>query len=186
MSIIPDTNFISSALITPKLGSYNRRFYLLTMAGSPVLEWDAALGYDSANTSYIVDDPIEGGFTSHDKVRSPMTVSIMVTVTDSQRRQLFLSEADAAMDDVTLYQLVTPDIVHENLSIVGANPFKTPDNFYNSVGMQIKLREVRLNGDTRIEQTTEPQANPMTHGGQVTPIEMDSSFISLDIPKVKK
>ena len=160
-----------------------RRFYLLTQEGAPVLEWTASFSYDDNNTSYIVDDPIEGGFTSHDKVRSPLTCSIFAVVTDSDKRRTFLEQAQKAVDDVTLYQLVTPDITHENLSIIGVSGYRTPDNFYSSVGVTFKLREVRLNGNTRVDKTAEPTAAPQSHAGQVTPVQLDPTFLSLDIPK---
>jgi len=157
-----------SALVPVK----QRRFYLLTMDDFPVLEWDGGLAYDNTNASFIIDDPIEGGFTSHDKVRSPMSCTIFATVTDPQRRRLFLEEAEAAVDSVTLYKLVTPDITHTNLSIIGVNGYRNPDNFYSSVGASFKLREVRLNGNTRIDKTAEPTAASQVHGGQVTPTIM--------------
>jgi len=157
---------------TPLTPTKQRRFYLLTMDDLPVLEWDGGLSYDNMNTAFIIDDPIEGGFTSHDKVRSPMSATMFVTVTDPQKRRQFLEDVAVAVDSVQLYKLVTPDIVHDNLSVIGAQGYRDPNNFYSSVGVSFKLREVRLNGNTRIDDTAEITASEQVHNGQVTPEEV--------------
>lgn len=149
-----------------------RRFFLRTMAGEPVLTWQGTLSYDYNNMSYVIDDPIEGAFVSRDKARSPASYNVSVIVVDEQRRQQFKAEAEASVDEVELYQLVTPDAVHDNLTIIGINGFKSPEDFYNAVGMTIKLREVRLNDQTRIDRTAQPNAASPANGGQVTGVDV--------------
>lgn len=145
-----------------------RRFFLRTMAGDSVLTWEGTLSYDYNNQSYVIDDPIEGDFVSRDKARSPSSYNVQVITIDQQNREAFKAQCEAAVDDIELYQLVTPDGVHDNLAIIGINGFKAPDDFYNAVGMTIKFREVRLNDQTRIDRTAQPNAANQVHGGQVT------------------
>lgn len=172
--LLPDTELPSINVSSPRairpLGDV-RRFFLRTMAGDSVLTWEGTLSYDYNNQSYVIDDPIEGDFVSRDKARSPSSYNVQVITVDKDLRENFKNEAEAAVDGIELYQLITPDGVHDNLAIVGVNGFKTPDDFYNAVGMTIKLREVRLNNQTRIDQTAQPNAAKQVHGGQVTGTE---------------
>lgn len=172
--LLPETELpsitVSSSRAVRPLGDV-RRFFLRKMTGESVLTWEGTLSYDYNNQSYIIDDPIEGDFVSRDKARSPSTYNVQVITIDPQQRERFKREAEEAVDDIVLYQLITPDGVHDNLAIVGISGFKAPEDFYNAVGMTIRLREVRLNDQTRIDRTAQPNAAAPTHGGQVTGTE---------------
>ena len=122
---------------------------------------DSVIDLRYTNASKVSSFPVENGsFTDYNKVRTPYKAKVRLAVGgDTVRIEAFINEIDRVVEDVNLYNVVTPEHVYLNANIEHASYSRAHNKGKNLILVDLELIEIR----------------------QVTP-----QYISVSIPNAKK
>jgi len=81
--------------------------------GGTVIEWDSCIYFDYTNESYVTHVPQEqGAFISDNKVATPYQIRTRGTKAKAGERAQFLADCENRLNELDLYDFVTPDTWH--------------------------------------------------------------------------
>lgn len=166
------TSIMTTIVFFQTLNQEKRVFALMNKEGDVVLEWDSCISFEFHNESTISDAPQEqGAFISYNKVQMPFLISTSGTKMNADARPRFIQQALNLLDDLTLYDFVTPDRVYRDVNVTSINQARNARNGYSIAVIDFNLKEVRLNLSTRTEETAEPSGAAKKSWGQVQQVE---------------
>lgn len=118
----------------------------------------------------------EGAFLSYNKVASPFNgrVSYIISGTIAQRAA-FLAQAMQLQADLTLLDLVTPEIIYPNVNVVHHDYRRTARRGISMFEVDIWVEEIRITGTAAYSNTQSAAGADQVNGGtvqsaQATPI----------------
>jgi len=117
----------------------------------------------------ISDYPLEqGAFESYNKVQEPFKATIRFaqggTVID---RQAFLNILDTNANALTLYDLVMPDSIYQNVNITNYSFERTANQGLVLIQADVRVEEVRETITTAFTSTQQPQSQDPVQAGTV-------------------
>ena len=146
--------------------------------GTFALEPDSIKTFDYKHDWKLPNYPMEkGAFQSYNKVQLPFETRLVMTKggTEQDRNQ-FLTAVENTANSVTLYNVVTPDITYNNVSIASYNLKRTSTNGVTMLTVEIAFEEIRLAPAAQFTDTASPNGADQTNDGAVqsTPLTTGS------------
>lgn len=137
--------------------------------GAPVIVADSVVSFGFKQDWPISDYPIEeGSFESYDKVETPFMTRVRLACGGStSRRQAFIDSIAAIVGDLNLYDVVTPEIVYENVNVTHWDYNRTAQNGVGLVTVDLWLLQIRVNATATFSNTKSPSAAGTQSGGAV-------------------
>lgn len=154
---------------------------VFTQFGIPVLLVDTVYSVKYQNTSMVSQAPIERGtFASYNKVQDPYqaTVALVKGGGDATARGAFLAQIEALSRSTLLFNIVTPEFVHANASIVGYDYAREPNSGARMIVANVHLQEIRETTVlTETVETENPEDSPILQNGEVQPQSVPDSIL---------
>lgn len=123
----------------------SQRWGIFTMNGAVVLEADNIVSLEHNAEYRIADYAIEGGsFESYDKVATPFEIRLAASRggTLSDRSQ-FQTAAQAALESLETYNVVTPERVYLNVNVTRIGTTRNASAGAGMITIELVLQEVR-------------------------------------------
>lgn len=137
--------------------------------GVPVVVADTvtALGYQQ--NWAIADYPVErGGFESYDKVNTPFRIHIQFVSGGSEaNRQELLDSIMAIGDELTLYDVITPEAVYIGVNVDHYDYRRAARNGLGLMIVDVEFLEIREEGTTDFKNTKSPSGFAADPAGNV-------------------
>lgn len=137
--------------------------------GDAVVAADNVVSMEYKQDWSISDYPVEdGGFQSYDKVNSPFDARVRFSRGGStdDRTEFLQSVADAAQP-LTLYDVVTPEQVYQNVNITHYDYHRTSISGVGLLTIDIWLKEVRVTAQAAFSNTEQPSGSDAVNDGTV-------------------
>jgi hypothetical protein len=114
--------------------------------GFPVVIAESVLAVDFKREFAISDYPLEGGsFESYNKVRVPHDARVVLSSGGSlEQRRALLSSIESIIDDLELYDVVTPEAVYPSVNLVHMDYRRSAQSGAGLLQVAVWLREVRV------------------------------------------
>jgi len=137
--------------------------------GVPVVIADTVtdLGY---NQDWAVADyPVErGGFESYDKVNLPYRIRVQFVSGGSEgNRQALLDSVAAIADQLTLYDVITPEAVYIGVNVEHYDYRRAARNGIGLMIIDVHLLEIREDGVSNFQNTASPASFQASPAGNV-------------------
>lgn len=147
--------------------SANARWGIFTTGGLLVLNADNVANFEYGGERRASDFPLEGGqFESYNKVAVPFDVRITLskggTLAD---RQAFLDTADGILDDLKLYNIVTPERVYKNVNCNGLRMSRTAVNGATMLTAEFMFVEIRQSATATVSNSRAPSGADAVSAG---------------------
>lgn len=132
-------------------------------------------------TDYPVED---GGFLIANKVRRPVMIDAVLIQTGSDLARAAWLEAirqQLVSDPLARYNIITPEGIFQNLTIIGLSQQKRNDRGSNMLYLEIKFSEVpqietpSLQGEDAVD----PESTPTSDAGRVFPSNTPAADVTL-------
>lgn len=126
--------------------------------GAPVVIADTVTSFGYKQAWAIADYPVErGGFESYDKVNTPFQIQIQfVSGGSEEKRQALLDSIAAIGDQLTLYDVLTPEAVYIGVNVESYDYRRTATNGLGLMIVDVGLLEIREEGTTDFKNTKSP------------------------------
>lgn len=150
---------------------FKRPVWGLYYNGQPIIVPDSIVALELRNDSLISDYPQEqGAFQSYNKVLTPFTIRLRMTKggTVAERSQ-FLADVAAILNDLNLYQVVTPEVSYSSVNIVHFEYARTSRNGLGLLVIELWLRQVRVTATAAFSNTKAPDGAAQSSIGTVQP-----------------
>lgn len=137
--------------------------------GSPVVLADTVTSFGYKQAWSIADYPVErGGFESYDKVNSPFIVQAQfVSGGNEARRQALLDSIASIGDELTLYDVVTPEAIYIGVNVASYEYRRTATNGLGLMIVDVNFLEIREDGVTDFKNTKSPSGYAADSAGNV-------------------
>lgn len=124
--------------------------------GVPVVLADTVTSFGYKQDWAIADYPVErGGFESYDKVNTPFRIHIQFVSGGSEaNRETLLSSVAAIGDQLTLYDVLTPEAVYIGTNVEGYSYRRSSNNGLGLMIVDVAMIEIREEGITNSFQNT--------------------------------
>lgn len=131
-------DLIQFGIIAPQWGLFSRR-------GKPVIIADNVLSVEYKQESSIADYPIEkGGFESYDKVGTPFAIKLSFSSGGSfANRQRLLDSINLIADNLTLYDVITPEATYTSVSIMHWD-YTRAEGHIGLIKVNVWVQEIRI------------------------------------------
>lgn len=125
------------------------------LGAQPVVIADTVTSFGYQQEWAIADYPVErGGFESYDKVNTPFQVRIQFVSGGSEaKRESLLKSIAGIADDLTLYDVLTPEEVYVGVNVAGYSYRRTSTNGLGLMIVDVNLLEIREEGITDFKNT---------------------------------
>jgi hypothetical protein len=136
--------------------------------GFPVITSDNVTSFEYASQSRISKYPQEqGAFASYNKVSLPREPVFRFTTGGSiSDRQDFINSVEAIVDDLNLYDVVTPEIVYSGYNVVRSSyPRQAEDA--NLITIDVHMEQVVIAGASTFSNTVDPSDQAQKNNGLV-------------------
>lgn len=149
------------ALIGPQWGVF--------LDGFPVIVAESCVAFDYKQTASISNYPVErGAFESYNKVRVPYDARVRFGSGGSAAaRQALLSSIAAVINDLNLYDVVTPDAIYQSANLIAYSYRQTHREGVGLLLVDVLLEQVRVTTDADFTQTQSPSGASPVSGGNV-------------------
>jgi hypothetical protein len=166
-----DTFFGYGAGVDPQWG--------LFLNGSPVVVADTVTSFGYKQSWSIADYPVErGGFESYDKVNTPFHVNIQFVAGGSPaRREALLNSIAAIGDELTLYDVLTPEATYIGVNVEGYEYRRTSQNGLGLMIVDVDVLEIREEGVTDFKNTKSPSGYAADSAGNVQSPVQDPGIV---------
>lgn len=146
---------------------------LFSTAGLPVLFADSCAAFDYRKEYSVSTFPLEeGGFESYNKVATPFDVRLtMVKGGSESERTAFLATVDRAVDSLSLYTAVTPEVSYPSVNAVSYSYRREARAGATLLIVEIGLTEIRETVTTAFTNTRQPEGQDTVNVGPVRPLE---------------
>lgn len=144
--------------------------------GEPVVVSDNVLTFGFKKAAHISKYPQEGGaFASYNKVSTPAEPRIRFSGGGSTLdRQNFLASIEPLINDLNLYEIVTPEVTYQNYNVVNYDYDRNADNV-GLLEVDVWVEEIVVAGASTFSNTTSPSDAPQQNNGQVSPLSASPS-----------
>lgn len=142
-------------------GIYNKK-------GEIALICDSIVTIDFKKESQIASHPVEkGGFASYNKIARPYDIDVLMTCGGQKglSREAFLLTCQEIADSISLFDVVTPDLVHENVNMVGFNFSRKSQSGVSLLTVEAYFTEVRETAIASYSRTRKPDGTQMQSSG---------------------
>ncbi len=161
---------------------FGNQWGIFNQYGVPVLLADNVTSVEYQNVANVLSAPVEKGtFASYNKVQDPSTAVVQMTKGggDVTARGLFITQLEALSRSTLLFNVLTPEYVHLNMTITGFGYKRTPTSGARIIIANISLKEVRERPVLYDSETTEnPEDRPVSDSGDVQTLPVEESFLS--------
>jgi hypothetical protein len=148
--------------VTPQWGIY--------LDGEPVVVADNVMAFGFKKSARISKYPQEqGAFASYNKVSVPGEPRLKFSTGGSVAdRQAFLASIAPLIDDLNLYDVVTPEVTYSGYNVVNYDYPRTADKA-GLITVDVWLEEVVVAGASEFSNTASPTDAGQTNNGLVQP-----------------
>jgi hypothetical protein len=150
---------------------FGKQWGIVNEFGIPILLADNVLGVSYQNGSDIVNAPIENGsFVTYNKIESPATAVVQMSKGSGGAlgRGAFLAQIDALKNSTLKFHVITPDIVHRNMTIQDYSYARTGQSGMQLITVSLQLVEIREVGvKYTFEEVTNPSDAEVMENGEV-------------------
>lgn len=120
------------------------RWAVLNQYDQPFCEYD---GIDNVDNSAQADVPTEpqeeGRIYAYDKVPLPNELTLVLLFNgDYTKQNAAMDILDSAVKNTEVFKIVTPERVHENMTVVGYSGSRSATNGANSYSVTVNFREI--------------------------------------------
>jgi hypothetical protein len=138
-------------------------------SGVPVVIADTVTHFQYKQDWAIADYPVErGGFESYDKVNTPYSVQMQFVSGGSEaKRQALLDSIVAISDQLTLYDIVTPEAVYIGVNVQRYEYQRAANNGVGMMKVNVSFLEIREEGVTDFKNTKSPSGYAAQQAGNV-------------------
>lgn len=145
---------------TPQWGLY--------LNGEPVVVADNVVAFGFKKSARISKYPQEqGAFASYNKVSTPATPTLKYSTGGSiSDRQAFLASIEPLIDDLNLYDVVTPEVTYSGYNVVDYDYPRTADRA-GLITVEIRLEQIVIAGASTFSNTASPTDAARTNNGLV-------------------
>lgn len=168
--IVPSTlSLLANDLIAGFLSSIYASRWGIFKNGLPVIVPNSIVSLDYKRDWTLSSYPVEeGGFQSYNKVETPFETRVRISSgTSAADRTDLLTQVDNIAGTLDLYDVVTPEFVHQSVNIHHYDYQRTATNGAGLIVIDLWLTEIRVTSTTSFINTKQPSgANPVS-GGQV-------------------
>ena len=133
-------------------------------------------GVEFRRTKRISSAPQEeGAFMSYNKVSDPFQGRVVYLQGGSNDdRASFLQQVDQALNTLTLFLLVMPDVTYPNVNVVDYSYQRTSHKGMTLLEVEVQIEEVRVVGTAQYSQTETPSGASSVNSGTVQPATVPS------------
>lgn len=161
---------------------FGNQWGVFSQFGVPILLADTVYSVKYSNSNTVSSAPIErGSFTDYNKVQDPYKASVTMIRGggNATMRGAFIAQLEALSRSTLLFNVVTPEYVHRNASIVGYNYVREPQNGARMIAATIELQEIR-ESSVRYEsvEVENPADSPLRDAGEVQASEAGESVLN--------
>jgi len=137
--------------------------------GTPVVIADAITNFGYRQDWAVADYPVErGGFESYDKVNTPFRIHMQFVSGGSEaRREALLASIAAIGDTLTLYDVITPEVVYIGVNVERYDYRRSATNGLGLMIVDVGLLEIREDGITDFKNTKSPSGYAPDNAGNV-------------------
>ncbi|SPL71520.1 phage baseplate protein [Acinetobacter stercoris] len=159
-----------AALIKTIFGNY---WGIFNEYGVPIVLSDNVLSIQHSISSKISNAPVEkGSFTSYNKVKEPYKATVQMSKGSggTLERGAFLAQIETLANSTLKFQIVTPDYVYTNASIVGCDNARSASDGAQLIKVNIHLEEIQeVAVSYRLEEVKNPADARTKDGGERQP-----------------
>lgn len=139
------------------------------LGAQPVVIADTVTHFQYKQDWGISDYPVErGGFESYDKVNTPFLVQMQfVSGGGEEKRQALLNSIMAIGDTLTLYNIVTPEVVYIGVNVQRYAYRRSNNNGLGLMIVDVAFLEIREEGTTDFKNTRSPSGYAAQQAGNV-------------------
>lgn len=161
---------------------FGNQWGVFSQFGVPILLADTVYSVKYSNSSDVSSAPLErGSFTDYNKVQNPYKASVTMIKGggNATMRGAFIAQLEALSRSTVLFNVVTPEYVHMNATIVGYDYVREPQNGARMIAATIELQEIR-ESSVRYESSSveNPEDTPTRDMGEVQPQTASESLLS--------
>jgi hypothetical protein len=152
----------SSPTAAPQWGLY--------LDGAPVVVADNVVTFGFRKSARISKYPQEkGAFASYNKVSTPAEPTLKFSTGGSVAdRQAFLASIAPLIDDLNLYDVVTPEVTYPGYNVIDYDYPRTADRA-GLITVEVRLEEIVVAGASTFSNTASPTDAPRGSNGLVQP-----------------
>lgn len=131
------------------------------LGGAPVVLFDTFVSIDYRQGWALSDYPVErGAFETYDKVQLPFDVRVRFAAGGSEaNRQALIDSVAAISGTLTLYSVVTPEVVYNSVNVQHYDYRRTNANGLGLITIEMWLLEVRVTADSSPTSSATSSAN---------------------------
>ncbi|AOA58334.1 phage baseplate protein [Acinetobacter larvae] len=159
-----------AALINTVLGNY---WGIFNEYGVPILLADNVVSLNHSESFQICNAPVEkGGFVSYNKVKEPFKATVQLSKGSggTLARGAFLAQIDMLANSTLKFNIVTPDYVYTNATIVRHSNARSAEDGAQLIKVNIDLEEVmEAKVDYSFEEVKKPDDAKTKDGGERQP-----------------
>lgn len=139
----------------------------------PICDWDNIIAIDFLKEAKVCTYPLQGGaFEAYNKVQSPFDVRVTLSKGvdagfDTGGRTAFMQTLQAATSALTRYQVITPEITYENLTVQHVDYRRESRSGVSLITADVWLTEIRETVTTKFTQTKQPAGAATVNNGTV-------------------
>lgn len=142
---------LADALVSPasqKWGLYNKK-------GKRALQPDSFMGVDYRNNWRVSKYPVEQGkFSSYNKVNTPFAATVWMSKGGSlSERANFIIEVDKLANNLTPYDIITPEINHLNVTVEDYEYSRRVEKGAGVIIVGLHFTEIRVTAAIQYRQT---------------------------------
>jgi hypothetical protein len=136
---------------------------------TPVVVADTVTSLSYRQDWAVADYPVErGGFESYDKVNTPFRIDLVFASGGSEaKRQALLDSIAAIGDTLTLYDVITPEVVYIGVNVESYSYRRQATNGLGLMIVDVKVLEIREEGTTDFKNTKDPSGYAASPAGNV-------------------
>jgi hypothetical protein len=153
-------------LIAPSFGPQ----WGIFLDGFPVVVADNVTAFSFKKTRRLSKYPQEqGAFATYNKVACPFEPRLRFSTGGSiADKQAFIASIDAIIDDLNLYQVITPEVTYPSCNVIGMDYDRTHGNA-GLLEIDVILEQVAIAGASTFSNTASPTDAGQTQNGLVQP-----------------
>lgn len=138
--------------------------------GSPVVVSDNVTGFGFKKSRRLSKYPQEqGAFATYNKVAVPFEPKIRFSTGGSiEDKQAFINSIDAIIDDLNLYDVVTPEVTYSSCNVIDYDYDRNHGNA-GLLEIEVTLEQVVIAGASTFSNTASPTDAAQTNNGLVQP-----------------
>lgn len=146
--------------------------------GAQAFDYNSILDFDYKKDAPTSDYPVEeGSFVSYDKVQLPFDVKVRVVSGGSEaERQALLFAADDIINDLNLYDVVTPEKTYPSCNCTHTDIKRTNVNGVGVIVVDFWFIEIRQTATSTFSNTQSPTTAGQQNTGNVAPSDASPAF----------